>query len=148
MAPFSRSIPLGGASKIAVLGNNRSCHYARHWLGLLGCAPKSSPCAEGIVIVDGEAGPQDPFPDGVSAWGLHDLVGNGWEWSSTVFDGFPGFSPMPSYPEYSADFFDGLHYVIKGGSPATAPGLLRRSFRNWFRPHYPYVYACFRCVQG
>ena len=92
--------------------------------------------------------PVGSFPDGVSAWGLHDLVGNGWEWSSTVFDGFPGFSPMPSYPEYSADFFDGLHYVIKGGSPVTAPGLLRRSFRNWFRPHYPYVYACFRCVQG
>ena len=91
--------------------------------------------------------PVGSFPAGASAWGVHDLVGNGWEWTSTVFDGFPGFAPMASYPEYSADFFDGLHYVIKGASPATAPGLVRRSLRNWFRPHYPFVYAGFRCVE-
>jgi formylglycine-generating enzyme required for sulfatase activity len=52
----------------------------------------------------------------------------------------------PLYPEYSADFFDGKHFVLKGGSPATATELLRRSFRNWFRGEYPYVYATFRCV--
>ncbi len=86
------------------------------------------------------------FPAGCSAWGLHDLLGNGWEWTSTVFEGFPGFGPMASYPEYSADFFDGQHFVLKGGSSGTATELLRRSFRNWFRPHYPFVYAAFRCV--
>jgi formylglycine-generating enzyme required for sulfatase activity len=36
--------------------------------------------------------------------------------------------------------------VAKGGSARTAACLLRRSFRNWFQPHYPYVYAGFRCV--
>ena len=86
------------------------------------------------------------YPAGASAWGVHDLVGNGWEWTSTVFAPFDGFSPMASYPEYSADFFDGQHFVMKGGSPATAKELLRRSFRNWFRPNYPYVYATFRTV--
>ena len=86
------------------------------------------------------------YPSGQSAWGVHDLLGNGWEWTATVFDGFPGFQPMFLYPEYSADFFDGHHYVIKGGSPATAKELLRRSFRNWFRPYYPHVYATFRCA--
>jgi formylglycine-generating enzyme required for sulfatase activity len=86
-------------------------------------------------------------PDGASAWGVHDLVGNGWEWTSTVFAGFDGFQPLPSYPEYSADFFDGEHYVMKGASPVTARELLRRGFRNWFRPRYPYVYATFRCVR-
>ena len=90
--------------------------------------------------------PVGSFPDGASAWGVHDLVGNGWEWTATPFAGFPGFEVMASYPEYSADFFDGEHYVVKGGSPATARGLLRRSFRNWFRPHYPYAYATFRCA--
>jgi ergothioneine biosynthesis protein EgtB len=83
-------------------------------------------------------------PSGASAWGVHDLVGNGWEWTSTLFEPFPGFEPMASYPEYSADFFDGEHYVLKGASPATARDLVRRSFRNWFRPNYPYVYAKFR----
>lgn len=86
------------------------------------------------------------YPAGASAWGVHDLVGNGWEWTSTVFDGYRGFQPMACYPNYSIDFFDGQHFVLKGGSPATASELIRRSFRNWFRPNYPYVYATFRCV--
>ena len=91
--------------------------------------------------------PVGTHPAGCSAWGVHDLVGNGWEWTSTVFNGFPGFKPMTSYPEYSADFFDGQHYVLKGASSATAASLLRPSFRNWFRSNYPYAYAAFRCAQ-
>jgi formylglycine-generating enzyme required for sulfatase activity len=89
----------------------------------------------------------DPIPVGQhppSAAGVYDLVGNGWEWTSTVFAPFDGFVPMASYPEYSADFFDGRHYVMKGASPATAAELVRPSFRNWFRGNYPYVYAKFR----
>ena len=91
--------------------------------------------------------PVGSYPAGVSAWGVHDLVGNGWEWTSTPFEGFPGFESMASYPEYSADFFDGNHYVLKGAAPATGRDVIRRSFRNWFRPGYPYVYAAFRCVR-
>ena len=86
-------------------------------------------------------------PKGASAWGVEDLVGNGWEWTSTVFAPFPGFAPMASYPEYSADFFDGEHFVMKGASPVTARELLRPSFRNWFRARYPYPYATFRCAR-
>ncbi len=81
-----------------------------------------------------------------SAWGVYDLVGNGWEWTSTIFGGFEGFEPMPSYRQYSADFFDGAHFVMKGASPVTPRELVRRSFRNWFRPNYPYVYGTFRVV--
>jgi len=92
--------------------------------------------------------PVGSFPAGASAWGVHDLLGNGWEWTSTIFSGFPGFEPMPLYPVYSADFFDGRHYVMKGGSPATVSDLLRRSFRNWFQAHYPYPYATFRCARS
>ncbi|MBW8867582.1 MAG: SUMF1/EgtB/PvdO family nonheme iron enzyme, partial [Acidobacteria bacterium] len=91
--------------------------------------------------------PAGTHPNGASAWGIHDLVGNGWEWTSTPFAPFPGFHAMASYPEYSADFFDGEHIVMKGASPATARELLRPSFRNWFRARYPYVYATFRCVR-
>jgi formylglycine-generating enzyme required for sulfatase activity len=90
--------------------------------------------------------PAGSHPKGRSAWGVDDLVGNGWEWTSSVFEPFAGFRPMPSYPEYSADFFDGEHRVMKGGSPVTAAALLRPTFRNWFRTRYPYVYATFRCV--
>jgi gamma-glutamyl hercynylcysteine S-oxide synthase len=93
----------------------------------------------------------DPVPvgsaSGVSEFGIYDLVGNGWEWTADVFAPFDGFTPLPSYPEYSADFFDGDHFVMKGASPVTARGLIRPGFRNWFRPRYPYVYAAFRCVK-
>jgi gamma-glutamyl hercynylcysteine S-oxide synthase len=91
--------------------------------------------------------PAGTHPGGASAFGVHDLVGNGWEWTSTPFRPFPGFTAMASYPEYSADFFDDRHFVLKGASPATPTPLVRRSFRNWFRPHYPYVYATFRCAR-
>jgi iron(II)-dependent oxidoreductase len=91
--------------------------------------------------------PVGAHPAGASAFGVYDLVGNGWEWTRTAFQPFPGFTPMPFYPGYSANFFDGQHYVLKGGSPRTAGCMLRRSFRNWFQPHYPYVYATFRCVE-
>ncbi len=88
------------------------------------------------------------FPQGQSAFGAFDMLGNGWEWTSTVFQPFAGFEPFPFYRGYSADFFDGKHYVIKGGSARTAASMLRRSFRNWFQPHYQYVYAGFRCVSN
>ncbi len=91
--------------------------------------------------------PAGSHPAGRSPWGVDDLVGNGWTWTASPFEPFPGFSASPSYPEYSADFFDGGHFVMKGGSPATARELLRPTFRNWFRPRYPHVYATFRCVR-
>lgn len=91
--------------------------------------------------------PAGSHPRGRSAWGVEDLVGNGWEWTSTPFGPFPGFEARASYPEYSADFFDNQHFVVKGASPATARALIRPTFRNWFRPRYPYVYATFRCAR-
>lgn len=90
--------------------------------------------------------PVDAEPLGDSAFGVSQLVGNGWEWTSTLFESHEGFTPAPFYPGYSANFFDGKHYVLKGASPRTAAPLFRRSFRNWFRGDYPYVFAGFRCV--
>ena len=85
-------------------------------------------------------------PSTRSVAGIEGMAGNGWEWTLTLFCPFEGFRPFPFYPGYSADFFDGKHYVMKGGSVRTAPCMLRPSFRNWFQPHYQYVYAGFRCV--
>ncbi len=83
----------------------------------------------------------------VSAWGVHELVGNGWEWTATPFLPREGFDAIhPTYPGYSTDFFDGEHQVVFGGSWATDDRLLRRSFRNWYGRRYPYVFATFRTV--
>jgi formylglycine-generating enzyme required for sulfatase activity len=90
------------------------------------------------IPVNADESPRDAGPQ--------QMVGNGWEWTSTVFGPFPGFQPQPFYTNYSEPFFDGAHYVLKGGSPRTAACMLRPSFRNWFRPAYPYIYATFRLV--
>lgn len=91
--------------------------------------------------------PVDAHSAGASAFGVFDLLGNGWEWTSTPFGPLNGFKPFPFYRGYSADFFDGKHFVMKGGSARTDACMVRRSFRNWFQPHYPYAYATFRCVE-
>ena len=83
-----------------------------------------------------------------NATGPQQLVGNGWEWTSTAFGPFPGFEPFPFYRNYSEPFFDGKHFVLKGASPCTAARLARPSFRNWFRSSYPYIYATFRLVES
>jgi iron(II)-dependent oxidoreductase len=90
--------------------------------------------------------PIGSFPGSQSAFGADEMGGNGWEWTSTVFAPFGGFDPFPFYRGYSADFFDGKHFVMKGGSPRTAACMLRPSFRNWFQAHYQYAYVGFRCV--
>lgn len=92
--------------------------------------------------------PVDAYPENVSAFGVEGQFGNGWEWTSTLFDALPGFEAFPFYLGYSANFFDGQHYVLKGGSARTAQCMLRPEFRNWFQPRYQYVYAGFRCVRG
>ncbi len=92
--------------------------------------------------------PVNATPSGQSAFGVSDMLGNGWEWTSTEFGPFPGFEPFPFYPGYSANFFDGKHFVMKGGSTRTAACMLRRAFRNWFQGQYQYMYAGFRCVKG
>jgi ergothioneine biosynthesis protein EgtB len=91
--------------------------------------------------------PVGAYAGGASRWGALDLVGNGWEWTRSRFAPFPGFQAWArTYPGYSADFFDEHHHVMLGASWATDRALVRRSFRNWFQPHYPFVFAKFRCV--
>ncbi len=86
-------------------------------------------------------------PAGASAFGLDEPVGNGWEWTSTVFAPFDGFERLAQYPAYSAPFFDGAHFVLLGASAVTAPLMVRRSFRNWFQPHYRAPFATVRLAR-
>jgi ergothioneine biosynthesis protein EgtB len=93
--------------------------------------------------------PVGSYPAGESAWGLLDTVGSLWQWTSSPFAGFPGFeASIPSYPGYSADFFDDRHFVMLGASWATPAPLIRRSFRNWFQDRYPYAFAGLRTIHS
>ncbi len=85
------------------------------------------------------------YPRGASAFGVHDMTGNVWEWTSDAFAGYPGFAAFP-YPEYSQEWFDGDHRVLKGGSWATRSSILRTSFRNFFRRSFRIAFAGIRCA--
>ena len=91
--------------------------------------------------------PVGSFPEGTSPYGCRDMTGNVWEWTATPFEGYPGFEPFP-YPEYSETWFDGDHRVLKGGSWATSPSVLRTSFRNFFRRHFRIAFAGIRLAEG
>lgn len=93
--------------------------------------------------------PVGSHPAGASAWGVEELLGNGWEWTCTPFAPLPGFVAYArTYPGYSSDFFDDAHDVVFGASWATYGKLLRPSFRNWYRRDYPYAFTSFRVVRA
>jgi gamma-glutamyl hercynylcysteine S-oxide synthase len=77
--------------------------------------------------------PVGAYPAGASAYGVEQLMGDVWEWTSSPFRPWPGFRPM-LYATYSAPFFDGDYRVLRGGSWAAAASILRPSFRNWDHP--------------
>lgn len=95
----------------------------------------------------GETTPVNAYPDGQSAYGCYDMLGNVWEWTASVFDGYEGFVSYP-YAGYSKVYFDGQHQVLKGGSWATRSWALRCSFRNWYHPDVRQILAGFRCASS
>lgn len=84
-------------------------------------------------------------PGGRSAAGCLDMLGNVWEWTATAFHPYPGFEPWP-YAGYSAQWFDGRHRVLKGGSWASPRWILRRGFRNFYEHGVRQILAGFRCA--
>ena len=80
------------------------------------------------------------YPDGASAYGVLGMTGDAWEWTSSRFEGYPGFAPFP-YSEYSSVFFGGDYRVLRGGSWATAGRVARASFRNWDHPGRRQIFA-------
>jgi gamma-glutamyl hercynylcysteine S-oxide synthase len=73
------------------------------------------------------------FPAGASAYGAEQMIGDVWEWTSSDFQPWPGFTPM-IYRAYSEPFFGGDYKVLRGGSWAVAKSAIRPSFRNWDHP--------------
>jgi gamma-glutamyl hercynylcysteine S-oxide synthase len=96
-----------------------------------------------LANVGGDAlrpAPVGSYPAGASAYGVEQLIGDTWEWTSSPFEPWPGFTPM-LYAQYSAPFFGGDFRVLRGGSWATATSAVRPSFRNWDLPVRRQIFA-------
>ncbi len=92
-----------------------------------------------------ETAPIGAYARNVSPLGCYGMIGDVWEWTSSDFGGYPGFTAFP-YPEYSEVFFGNEYKVLRGGSWATRPGAIRNSFRNWDYPIRRQIFAGFRCA--
>jgi iron(II)-dependent oxidoreductase len=90
--------------------------------------------------------PVGAYPAGVSPTGVHQLIGDVWEWLDTDFHGYPGFAPFP-YREYSEVFFGSEYKMLRGGSFGTDPAAGRATFRNWDYPIRRQIFAGFRCAR-
>jgi gamma-glutamyl hercynylcysteine S-oxide synthase len=76
---------------------------------------------------------------------LEHAQGAVWQWTSTVFDGYPGFRAFP-YAEYSEAFFGGRYRVLRGGSWVTDALVARPTFRNWDLPQRRQIFSGIRCA--
>jgi iron(II)-dependent oxidoreductase len=91
--------------------------------------------------------PIGTFPAGRSPVGCEQMLGDTWEWTSSPFVGYPGFTAYP-YDEYSAVFFGTDYVVLRGASWATDEGVARNTFRNWDYPIRRQIFAGFRIARG
>ncbi|WP_054816298.1 ergothioneine biosynthesis protein EgtB [Nocardia arizonensis] len=86
------------------------------------------------------------YPKGASPAGVHQLIGDVWEWTASGFEPYPGFRAFP-YAEYSDVFFGGDYRVLRGGSFGTDPVACRGTFRNWDHPIRRQIFAGFRLAR-
>ncbi|BCJ56671.1 ergothioneine biosynthesis protein EgtB [Micromonospora endophytica] len=90
--------------------------------------------------------PVGAYPAGASPLGVHQLIGDVWEWTATPLRGYPGFAAFP-YREYSEVFFGGDYQVLRGGSFGTDRAACRGTFRNWDYPIRRQIFSGFRCAR-
>jgi iron(II)-dependent oxidoreductase len=94
----------------------------------------------------GGTAPVGSYPAGASPSGCLGMIGDVWEWTSSVFDGYPGFVPYP-YREYSEVFFRAGYKTLRGGSWATRPRVISAAFRNWDYPQRRQIFAGLRIAR-
>lgn len=92
----------------------------------------------------GSEGPVDACE--ANALGLHDTLGNVWQWCEDTFHPLPGFEIHPYYTDFSTPCFDDEHQMILGGSFMSTGAEASMWARFHFRPHF-FQHAGFRVVQ-
>jgi formylglycine-generating enzyme required for sulfatase activity len=120
----------GGRDSAYPWGNSISCNNADYW-------PNSTSChGRGTSVVGSFA---------ANAYGLHDTVGNVYEWCQDWYgEGYYASSPA-SNPEGAAG---GTDRVLRGGSWYDTPRYVRSATRDYNAPDNRYYLVGFRVAQG
>ena len=88
--------------------------------------------------------PIGAFPEGVSTYGCHQMIGDVWEWTTSDYVPYPGFKS--EFDEYNDKWFVNQK-VLRGGSFATPQLHIRSTYRNFFHAHERWMTSGFRCAQ-
>ncbi len=91
--------------------------------------------------------PAGSYPAGAAPCGARQLIGDVWEWTSSDFLPYPGFTAWP-YKEYSQVFFGPEYKVLRGGAFGVSPVACRGTFRNWDYPIRRQIFAGFRTARS
>jgi iron(II)-dependent oxidoreductase len=86
------------------------------------------------------------LPGGDSPYGVRQMLGNVFEWTSSPFLPYDGFQAHP-YKEYSQIFMNPRFKVLRGASWATAANAIRNSYRNFYLPEHRNVIAGIRLAR-
>jgi ergothioneine biosynthesis protein EgtB len=84
------------------------------------------------------------FPNGVTAAGCHQMIGDVWEWTTSDYVPYPGFKS--EFNEYNDKWFVNQK-VLRGGSYATPQLHIRSTYRNFFHAHERWMTSGFRCAK-
>jgi formylglycine-generating enzyme required for sulfatase activity len=147
-------VPLEDAASWPVAASYDELQAYAEWQGAR--LPSFAELRHFLDIHTGEAS-KEPYNDvlgkrvNFSAWQPISIAQDGksvqthlgvWEWTSSVFEATEGFVSSEVYPGYSADFFDGKHNIVLGGSWATITRIAaRKSFVNWYQRNYKFAWT-------
>jgi len=88
--------------------------------------------------------PIGAFPEGATANGCHQMIGDVWEWTTSDYVPYPGFKS--EFDEYNDKWFVNQK-VLRGGSYATPQVHIRSTYRNFFHAHERWMTSGFRCAK-
>jgi len=88
----------------------------------------------------GKEQPVGTYPQGANRWGVQDLIGNVWEWTSSKASVYKG-NPLQLPAQYQT------WIVARGGSYGSPANKLSGTMRDWFAPNYKNPVLGFRLVK-